>query len=111
MSANIDRDRKLVADRSGALRPVALTLVPSLSVAIGCEPHVGELDVALVEDEPADRHVPGHDGLAGEAELGAKPQLVGDRLLPGVAAGARLPTLDDQHAARRAPAPGRRRHG
>ena len=99
-----DGDGKLVADRPSAL-PIAVPSVPPLSPR-RLQPHVGQLDVALVEDQPADRHVPGHDRLAGEAELRAKPQLVGNRLLPGVAAGARLPTFDDQHPARRAPGPG-----
>ena len=66
------------------------------------QPDVGELHVALVEDEAADRHVASHDGLAGEAELWTEPQLVGDGPLPGVALGARLPALDDHDAARRA---------
>ena len=80
-------DGQLVADRPGALpadRAGDGGCAP-LSMPRGMQPHVGELDVALVEDQPADRHVAGHDGLAGEAELRAEPELVGDGLLPGVA--------------------------
>ena len=63
---------------------------------------VGELGVALVEYEAADRHIAVDDGLAGESERRTEAQLVGNRLLPRVALGACLQSFDDDDPARRA---------
>ncbi len=103
-----DGDGKLVTDRSGAPGATSSTVrrsAPVLSVPSRSRrppPDVGELHVALVEDEAADRQVASRHGLAGEAKLWTEPQLVGDGPLPGVAIAERLPSLDDHDAARRA---------